>query len=796
MADIPKRVIRLIDNIKSELYEEGKKKYTQIWDPTGNNTYNEGDGGPSGIKSPERSKKQASADDDNNVIHLGIEDSQIVEYYRLKAKRTTHGKLVDIKPYFTYLQDPFSETPPPKRIYGGGGLGTPEVDNVGPTPYYLNNGCKVNIKWTGKVPNPDFKLGNFSTPTEAERYNKSLKPEGPPRYLSDRPILSDIDNIHSKQSLDSYGAVEEEGNQTLRPQSEWVLETGGYDPSYTELAVSGQQIIGITFSAKYRDTPIVENKFVSITLPTGFTENDGKGYLEWVGFYGTKIPLMYSTVPKGTRSFTTGIGGRGPDQTETKNVSVLNNFPEYQKDEDILKDVIKGYQVQASDLYHNSPNDYDLKVCFPDTGPCSLIPYKSPIVSLSEVGVTPSVAVNTPILTPKKVKLNVFGLPGVTSLSGETDGTIKVKVKVSLPEFTVYLGDPPGTTGSDATGLNPFGLIDDEVENPDPYEETSFVGAEDGGEHAIPLITQQEQESEQKQQEEIAQKQNTEESNALNTQKLPDGLKSLGTYNSEFPADSAKGGEIKPGFNNVPYYQQFDSRWANVIYGKSDGGIFIEAKILPRAINKKVSVSWDGKSHIVYCDHPNGDNGWSDIHGGGCGITSFSMAINYWSKKGKTGGKSTSPIKIAKMACDTGARPPLMNRAKKGDTPNMATSGTGPTTAFYKAIKDNFNLKVSIVTDLEKAKKLVREGTPVVFCGRKFQGKNANHGNSSNYGGHFVVLTGFDNNSEWTGTGKWRVNDPGGNVDKKTGGGISYFDVFPGEKGFIGSGTLWAVESL
>ena len=780
MADTPKRVIRLIDNIKLELYE-GRKKYVQIWDPIGNNTYNEDDKGPSSVKSPEKSKNFQSAEDDNNVIHSAIENSQIVEYYRLKAKRTTSGKKEeDIKPYFTYLQDPFSETPPPKRIYGGGGLGTPEVDNVGPTPYYLNNGCKVNIKWTGKVPNPDFKLGTFSTPSEAEDYNQSLSPDGPRRFLQNQPILSDIDD---------------HDNPTLRPQSEWVLEKDGYDPNYHSFDANGQQIIGRTYSVGYRDIPQVQDKFVSITLPTGFTENNGKGYLEWVGS-GEGKGLVYSTVPKGTRSFTTGIGGREPDQTETKNVSVLKNFPEYQKDEDILKTIINGYQGQVSGLNNTSPNDYDLKVCFPDTGTCSPIPYKSPIVILSEVGSDPSVAGALPILTPKKVKLNVFGLPGVTSLSGETDGTIKVKVKVSLPEFTVYLGDPPGTTGSDATGLNPFGLIDDEVENPDPYEETSFVGAEDGGEHAIPLITQQEQESEQKQQEEIAQKQNTEESNALNTQKLPDGLKSLGTYNSEFPADSAKGGEIKPGFNNVPYYQQFDSRWANVIYGKSDGGIFIEAKILPRAINKKVSVSWDGKSHIVYCDHPNGDNGWSDIHGGGCGITSFSMAINYWSKKGKTGGKSTSPIKIAKMACDTGARPPLMNRAKKGDTPNMATSGTGPTTAFYKAIKDNFNLKVSIVTDLEKAKKLVREGTPVVFCGRKFQGKNANHGNSSNYGGHFVVLTGFDNNSEWTGTGKWRVNDPGGNVDKKTGGGISYFDVFPGEKGFIGSGTLWAVESL
>ena len=311
MADTPKRVIRLIDNIKLELYE-GKKKYAQIWDPTGNNTYNEDDNGPSGIKSPEISKKFASAESDENIIHYAIRNSQIVEYYRLKAKRTNQGKEEDIKPYFTYLQDPFSETPPPKRIYGGGGLGTPEVDNVGPTPYYLNNGCKVNIKWTGKVPNPDFNPGTFSTPSEAEDYNQSLKPKGPLRFLKDKPILSDED----ESNVDK--------NPSLRPQSEWILENGGYDNND-----------GITYSVNYRDKPIVQDKFVSITLPTGFTENGGKGYLEWVGS-GEGKGLVYSTAPKGTFTQVTGVNSRGEGVGEEFNISVLNKFPDYYKDEDML----------------------------------------------------------------------------------------------------------------------------------------------------------------------------------------------------------------------------------------------------------------------------------------------------------------------------------------------------------------------------------------------------------------------------------------------------------------------------
>jgi hypothetical protein len=755
MADTPKRVIRLIDNIKLELYEGSRKKYVQIWDPTGNNTYNEGDGGPSGIKSPERSKKYQSAEDDNDIIHNFIENySQIVGYYYGKSNRSAR------KEYFNYLQDPFSETPPPKRIYGGGGLGTPELDNVGPTPYYLNNGCKVNIKWTGRVPNPEFKLGTFSTPDEAEDYNQSLNPEGPPRWLYDQPILSDMDETDSTE------------NPTLRPQSEWILKTY-YNP--------GNNVTpGKTYS-DYRDKPFVNDKFVSVTLPTGFTENNGKGYLEWIGS-GEGKGLVYSTVPKGTTSYVTAINGRGEGITEESNNSVKNNFSDYYKDEDILKTIINGYQGQVSSLYKTSMYDYALKVCFPDTGTCSPIPYKSPIVDLSGVGVTPSVDVvgATPSLIPKKVKLNVFGLPGVTSLSGETDGNIKVKVKVSLPEFTVYLGDPPGSTGSDATGLNPFGLIDDEVENPDPYEESPFVGPVDGGERAIPLITQDEQTNDQKQQEEIAKKQNEEEATASDTQKLPDGLKSLGTYYSEFPADSAKGGEVPSGFNGVPYYQQFDIRWANVIYGPSDGGTFVEAKILPRlsskaGTNKKVSVNWDGKTHVVNCDHKNGDHGYSDIHGGGCGITSISMIINYWAKKGKTGGKYTSPVKMAKMASENGARPKA----------NPGTNGTQPGGSLFTAVKKHFGLTMKSVTTAQ-AKKLIQGNNPVLFCGTNFQGKGADKGNSHNYEGHFIAFTGCDS------TGRWRVNDPGSTVTKP-GGGISYFDKFPGETGFIGKGSFWAI---
>ena len=392
--------------------------------------------------------------------------------------------------------------------------------------------------------------------------------------------------------------------------------------------------------------------------------------------------MVYSNVSKGTRSFTTGIGGR--------------DFPEYQKDEDILKDVIKGYQVQASGLYHNSPNDYDLKVCFPDTGTCSPIPYKSPIVDSSGVVITPSVDVvgTTPSLVPKKVKLNVFGLPGVTSLSGETDGTIKVKVKVSLPEFTVYLGDPPGSTGSDATGLNPFGLIDDEVENPDPYEETKFIGSDSDGENIVTPIEYQEniKQAEVDAQVIIEQGSFTTTGIAKNTP-LP------------------KNATIPAGFNGVPVYSQWDTRWAS----------------------KPFDWTSDGKK----C----GDN--STVSKAGCGPSAVSMVINFWASKGHC--NPTTPDIVAKFFADYGGR--------------VCGGGSGLGQVPKEKFKQAFGVVLnSSATDVQVMNAL-KKGYPCVISGKSYTGYNyKGEKMTGKYDkGHFLCLTGID------AEGRVRVNDSGNN---------------------------------
>ena len=616
MADTPKRVIRLIDNIKLELYEGNRKKYVQIWDPTGNNTYNEGDKGPSGIRSPERSKKFQSAEDDNDIIHSVIQHySEIVRYYASTSRRS-------LSEYFNYLQDPFSETPPPKRIYGGGGLGTPEVDDVGPTPYYLNNGCKVNIKWLGKVPNPDFKLGTFSTPDEAEDYNQSLDPEGPPRWLYKSPILSDIDEVDVRE------------NPTLRPQSEWILETY-YNPG--NLVTPGK-----TYS-NYRDKPRVDYKIATITLPNGFTENDGKGYLEWIGtgHGGWSKCLVYSTAPKSKNTNSTVGIARPGFIVSYETVSSLDAISESTEDKEILKDIITGYKWGVAEVYNvSNQNDYDLKVCFPDTGTCSLIPYKSPLTNLSEAGVTPSNA-ETPILTPKKVKLNVFGLPGVTSLSGETDGSIKIKAKVSLPDFTVYLGDPKGSTVSDATGINPFGLVEDEVENPDPYEETGFMGQEEDESAKFDPITAQytaaAKEEDKKSEKELQDKGgkivSSGEGNGPGCKPLPGKLK--GDIVSSKVVGNAYGGYAKGldvfiakldiAFNDfiskIDSIDVYDKKYKNVLVGDSWRSF---------ATQKKAREEWEAKGSIP----PNKANPCSGYHVAGQAVD-LNQGGSYKTKEGK-----------------------------------------------------------------------------------------------------------------------------------------------------------------
>ena len=621
MSDQLSKKVRIVDNISIEVYLQGKRKYAII---NNNGEITRGD-------------KVNYSNDDDSIIH-----DALINFASNKGKDVNYYKIIQ-DPYV----DPFTQ-----RTYGNGIL----------SPYYLNNGCKLCIQWTGSIPNPDFSLGTYSIGDEVITQND--------RYLSNQVITSNVDDAM---------------NQEILPQSTWV-------------DINGK-----------RDTSHVDNKSIIILLPNGFTENDGKGYLVW---YNSN--LQYSNKSTNTNDFSNSV-----------------------KDSDIIETVITKYQMNVKNLYGI---DYDLKLCSPDTNYCNIIPYKSPLENPNPSPINQSDDKLGSSQSVSKTKPIIDGLPD----------TIQVKAKVNLPSFTVWTGPIPKINNDEYDYFN-----DSEIS--DEYLETNYSGEE---ETAIKLSAGEGINSDEEIQSQRNYNAGENDPNNNNTPGGSTGLKSLGTYYSELPNESFKGSSgIKPGFNSVPYYQQFDKRWADIIYGLSDGGIFVEATIPPA--RKSVSVQWQGNTYNVKCDHFKGEIGFSSIQGGGCGITSISMIINYWAVKGKC--KYTSPIKIAKMSSENGSR---------SGPPCNGTSPGGKSGSFGKSIKNNFNINFD-VTNSKDAQEFIKNGYPILFCGQNFIGKNSKGGNTKSYSGHFIVITGYDND-------KWRVNDPGRIIDEC----IIYFDTFP-------TGSFW-----
>jgi hypothetical protein len=406
-------------------------------------------------------------------------------------------------------------------------------------------------------------------------------------------------------------------------------------------------------------------------------------------------------------------------------------------DEQILSKIIEVWKKKVT--------DYDaLGVCYKKAHPdkylpkhfsCNEIVYKSPISPPPE----------EPEPTPTEESVQTQGTPKI-KLSVVLPEELELKVKEDLNEVKVYIGEPPLKPGEFVfqDDFDNLGELDPE------FMESEFAGVEEGGEQ---LFTEEEYD------EESAAAQTADlavDEAPNNTPGASTGIKSTGTYTSVLTKESSKDpmkyGKIKYGYNGVPYYGQYDKRWANVIYGLSEpkDGVraFIEAKI-GKVKKALVSVSWKGKDYKIKCAHSSGTGGFSSIQGGGCGITSFSMVINYWMIKNTKEGVGvqntyTSPVKMAKMACDTGAR-------KKTPDP----SGTGPNGAFFKKIKDIYGLKASFSSKSE-VESLVKKGHPQVVCGRGWTGYRGDGSTKVQGGGHFIVITGYD-----TSTKTWRVNDPG-----------------------------------
>lgn len=238
------RAIRLVDNIKIEIYQQGnRRKYGLIWTSvlTENNKNSSATPYDADFAPPIKTKKFDIADSDETVIDEAI---------RLYIIKNGQGHLQSQRSYYKVVQDPFKD-PFAGRTYGST-----------KSPYYLNNGCSLTIEWIGSIPNPAFELGTYSTIEDADDYN-DLK--GIDRYLRNQ-------NITSKNDDDGSSI-----------KSKWVIPTGVVDASLRPIP-------------DYRDSSYIQEKRVKITLPKDVTEKDK--YLIW----SDKSELDYenSSKPKNT----------------------------------------------------------------------------------------------------------------------------------------------------------------------------------------------------------------------------------------------------------------------------------------------------------------------------------------------------------------------------------------------------------------------------------------------------------------------------------------------------------------
>ena len=211
------RTIRLVDNIKIEIYQQGnRRKYALIWTSilTENNKNKPGTPYDEDFAPPYKTSKFDIADSDDTLIEAAI--NLYIENYGKSG-----GYKQSQRSYYKIIQDPFSD-PFTARTYGSK-----------TSPYYLNNGCVLTIEWIGTIPNPNYELGTFSSPGSAFLYNKS---KGNSRWLYDQNITSPEDGI---------------GDHIT---SKWVVPTG--------------EVIN-----NYRDRSDLQEKRVLITLPNDSNED-------------------------------------------------------------------------------------------------------------------------------------------------------------------------------------------------------------------------------------------------------------------------------------------------------------------------------------------------------------------------------------------------------------------------------------------------------------------------------------------------------------------------------------------
>ena len=729
---------------KLEVWTKGRHKYLiRYVDPEGKNA-------------PESSKiLYINTTGKAEKPNASLSDDEVIKEYLLEIKQTVLFNIeVGLPPHpmchqiLNVIQDPYSNETINKRIYGDG------------SPYYLNNGCSISIEWLGKKPNPDFVLGTFSNPDDAERYYRRdlipgesvsgfKKKRGPSRYLQwnrDAAELADgidrnaawylLNGVHKGFNKDGVVILpespEEDGviitsgvdnadDSSTLPTSSWVINEGPVNP-INDFDNNGidDSFEGPFSEGLFRDKSYIFGKKVTIELPAGVNEEN----LVWTNKMDN-LQYISNSLPEGSKYketilIPTGFTGSNGEPvmtpvevTETKPIIQYfeNSYENAFKDSNIILEVIERFKSMV--ISKNGIRDYDLKLCSPDSESCKFIDYISPLEDIKpEVEAPVEAPVGAPPVDNGKIKLNIQGLFDAWDYDtdvtpGSSQSVFEIKAKTDMPSFLVWTGEIPKTEGVDV-------FIDLELD--DEYLESDFEGIDESvGEFLAGDALEYAEQMKQAQNDDVTREnENNGGGNVDGTTPLVgDGDQSKFTNVKGVPENTPLPNNpvLSAAFNNVPLYSQYDGRWA------------------------KSKFDWSPKRKC-------GDG--STVSSSGCGPSAMSMCINFWASKGIYGVKAVNPAIVANHFANYGGR--------------VCGSGSGLGQVNKTKFKAEFGMILKSVTDAQLMKFLKLQ-LPAIISGNHYSGYNYNGKflTGKYTGGHFLCLTGIDSQN------RVRVNDSGNN---------------------------------
>jgi hypothetical protein len=277
---------------------------------------------------------------------------------------------------------------------------------------------------------------------------------------------------------------------------------------------------------------------------------------------------------------------------------------------------------------------------------------------------------------------------------------LKLKIKQDF-SFKIFVGDPPKTELPVVDGFD-FGDEEDlsDLLLEDEFKESEFQG---DGENLLTI-------EEQKKEEEQAKIDLNNAGIPASSISIPQGSYTVSNIEKSTPFSSTT--KYPPSFNGIPIYSQYDTRWSSSPF-----------------------------DYIIKNGKKNSCNDNSTVASSGCGPTAVSMVINFWASKGYC--KPTLPSIVAKFFSDFGGR--------------VCGSGSGLYNVPRDKFKQTFGLVINPNGTVDSLFKSLQNGYPCVVSIKNARGYNFKGDIlSGKYkGGHFICLTGIDNN------GLIRINDSG-----------------------------------